>query len=105
MGINRTIGTTRGGGPLDLDVADVSTQIRHCFADHLSTWYRWYKREVTTILELGLWKIELGRATGATRDVSRLNCGADPIVELVLSSLAGPHRRADQVENAGSIQP
>ena len=100
--IDQIVGTVQGVGGLDLADGDVFGRIRECFANHLSTWYREYKREVATILELTLWKIELGRAVmageamqdRATRDECRIKCGANPIVDVILSSLAGPRRRA-----------
>ena len=118
--IDRLADATQGAGGLDLADGEVSGRIRDGFDDHLSTWYRWYKREAATILELALWKIELDRSRGAfqdraagggkrartdapTRDDCRRTCGAVPIVGLVLSSLAGPHRRVEQGGNAGSI--
>lgn len=63
-----------------------------------------YKRDEATTLELTLWKIKLGRAveTGETtqeraaRDKCRIKCGANPIVGVIISYLAGPHCRADQ---------
>ena len=111
--IDQIAGTVQGVGGFYLADGDVFGRIRECFANHLSTWYREYKREVATTLELTLWKIELGRAVvageamqdRATRDECRIKCGANPIVGVILSSLAGPHRRVDQGENAGSIQP
>ena len=97
---------------MDLADRDVSDRIRECFVNHLSTWYRGYKREVATTLELTLWKIKLGRAVGAgeamqdraARDECRIKCNAKPVVGFILS-LAGPHCCADQGENVGLIQP
>lgn len=50
----------------------VSERSLDCFVNYLSMWYQRYKTEAATILnlELGLWKMELGRAREASRSLS-----------------------------------
>ena len=65
--IDQVADTTRGAGPLDLEDREGFARIRKRFKERLSTWYMSYKREAAAILELALWKIEVGWAAEGGR--------------------------------------
>jgi len=75
-------------GVLDLEMGWDEQRAR--LRDVLAPYEMRHKEEITTILELGLWKAEMGgvdRADLCVRETCRVNCGADGIIPYVLPFL------------------